>query len=50
MERQAFAAPVNRAEIERAAARLGIGLDQHIQIVLNAMKGSAVRLGLNGSA
>jgi putative nucleotidyltransferase with HDIG domain len=47
---KAFAAPVNRAEIEQAAAHLGIGLDEHIQIVLSAMKGSAARLGLDGAA
>jgi putative nucleotidyltransferase with HDIG domain len=43
---KAFAAPVNRAEIEHGAARLGVTLDQHIQIVLDAMKTCADRLGL----
>ena len=43
---KAFAAPVNREEIEQSAARLGIALDQHIQIVLDAMKECADQLGL----
>jgi putative nucleotidyltransferase with HDIG domain len=43
---KAFAAPVNREEIEHAATRLGVTLEQHIQIVLDAMKGCADQLGL----
>jgi len=43
---KAFAAPVNREEIEQAATRLGVTLDQHIQIVLDAMKENADQLGL----
>ena len=45
---KAFAAPVNRLEIEAAAADLGVPLEEHIQIVLDAMKGSAEELGLAG--
>ncbi|GIL08626.1 MAG: HDIG domain-containing protein [Chloroflexota bacterium] len=45
---RAFAAPVHRAEIEQAAARLGVPLDEHIQIVLDAMKADAAALGLAG--
>lgn len=45
---KAFAAPVNREEIEHAAAALGIPLDEHIQIVLDAMKTDAEKLGLTG--
>lgn len=41
-----FAAAVNRAEIEAAAAALGVPLDEHIQIVLDAMKDIASELGL----
>jgi putative nucleotidyltransferase with HDIG domain len=44
---KAFAAPVNREEIEHGAARLGVTLDQHVQIVLEAMKGCADQLGLS---
>ena len=45
---KAFAAPVNRAEIEHWATNLGVSLDQHVQIVLDAMKSSAESLGLPG--
>jgi predicted hydrolase (HD superfamily) len=41
-----FAAPVNRQEIEHAAGELGVELDEHIQIVLDAMKANAAELGL----
>jgi len=41
-----FAAGVNREEIAHAAERLGVPLDEHIQVVLDAMKGSAEALGL----
>jgi len=43
-----FAAPVDRQEIEHAAAALGVELDAHIQVVLDAMKASAETLGLVG--
>jgi putative nucleotidyltransferase with HDIG domain len=45
---RAFAAAVNREEIERAAADLGVDLNDHIQIVLDALKGVAPQLGLDG--
>lgn len=45
---KAFAAPVNRQEIEHAAEALGVSLDEHIQIVLDAMKADAESLGLAG--
>ncbi|HET9016484.1 MAG TPA: HD domain-containing protein [Thermomicrobiaceae bacterium] len=45
-----FAAPVNRAEIEHAATQLGVPLDEHIQIVLDAMKARAAELGLERQA
>lgn len=47
---RAFAAPVNREEIEHAAQALGVPLDEHIQVVLDAMKASAPVLGLAGDA
>jgi putative nucleotidyltransferase with HDIG domain len=40
-----FAAPVKREEIEHGATRLDVTLDEHIQIVLDAMKGCADQLG-----
>ena len=43
-----FAAPVNREEIEHAAANLDVDLDTHIQTVLDAMKANADSLGLRG--
>jgi putative nucleotidyltransferase with HDIG domain len=45
---KAFAAGVHRDEIEIAAANLGVPLDEHIQIVLEAMQKDAARLGLAG--
>jgi putative nucleotidyltransferase with HDIG domain len=45
---KAFAAPVNRQEIEHAAAELGVPLDEHIGIVLAAMQAAAEPLGLVG--
>jgi len=41
-----FAAPVNRVEIEHAANEIGMTLDDHILMVLNAMKAHAAELGL----
>jgi len=41
-----FAAPVNRDEIAQAASKLGVPLDEHIQLVLDAMKARAVILAL----
>ncbi len=43
-----FAAGVHRGEIEVAVANLGVPLDEHIGIVLAAMQGNAVALGLDG--
>jgi putative nucleotidyltransferase with HDIG domain len=44
----AFAAPVNRQEIEHAAQNLGVDLDAHITTVLQAMQANAELLGLVG--
>lgn len=46
---RAFAAPVHREQIEQAADRLGVPLDEHIQVVLDAMKNNATTLGLAGT-
>ncbi|RMG79705.1 MAG: HAD family hydrolase, partial [Chloroflexi bacterium] len=46
---KAFAAGVNREEIEHATEALGIPLEEHIQFVLDAMKAQAVTLGLAGA-
>jgi putative nucleotidyltransferase with HDIG domain len=45
---KAFAAPVHRDEIEHAAQALGVPLDEHITIVLEAMRAAAEPLGLLG--
>ena len=46
---RAFAAAVDRAEIEHAAADLGVPLDEHIGVVLQAMQAVAPALSLDGS-
>ncbi len=47
---KAFAAAVNREEIEKAAADLELDLSEHIQTVLDAMKEIAPELALAGQA
>ena len=46
MKDKAFAAAVNREDIEKAADELGIPLEDHISNVLDAMKSIADQLGL----
>lgn len=46
---KAFARGVNREEIERGAAELGIDLNEHITFVIEALKPVAAELGLAGS-
>ena len=43
---KAFARSINRDDIEKGTAELGVDLDQHISVVLDAMKGIANHLGL----
>lgn len=45
---RAFAAGVNREEVEAGAAMLGMTLDAHIGVVLEAMQSIAAALGLEG--
>lgn len=45
-----FAAAVNREEIEHAAGELGMELNDHILVVLDAMKSCAAELGLERQA
>jgi putative nucleotidyltransferase with HDIG domain len=45
---KAFAAAVNRKEIEEAATDLGVELWDHVGVVLQAMQGIATELGLDG--
>ena len=49
MKDKAFARGVNRDDIVNGAAELGVSLDDHIAIVLDAMRGIAPILGLAGS-
>jgi len=46
---RAFAAAVSREEIEKGAEELGVELWEHVSIVLEAMKGIAREIGLDGS-
>jgi putative nucleotidyltransferase with HDIG domain len=48
MKQKSFAANVNREDIARGAADLGVDLTEHIQFVIDAMKGIASELGLAG--
>jgi putative nucleotidyltransferase with HDIG domain len=41
-----FAAGVDRAQVEKGATELGVPLEQHVRIVLQAMQKDADRLGL----
>ncbi len=43
-----FAAAVSRADIEEGARELGLDLWEHVGVVLEAMKGIAAELGLDG--
>lgn len=46
MKQKAFAAAVNRDDIQQGAADLGIDLNEHIQFVVDAMATRAASLGL----
>jgi putative nucleotidyltransferase with HDIG domain len=46
MKDKAFARAVRREDITEGAALLGVSLDEHIQTVLDAMRGIAGELGL----
>ena len=50
LKAKGFAASVNRDDITRGAADLGVDLDQHIQFVIGAMSAIAADLGLTPTA
>lgn len=50
MKDKAFARSVNRSDIVNGAADLGVDLEQHIAFCIEAMRGIAAELGLDGSA
>ena len=47
LKAKAFAASINRDDITRGAADLGVELDEHIQFVIGAMQPVATELGLS---
>jgi putative nucleotidyltransferase with HDIG domain len=50
MKDKAFARSVNRDDVTTGAAELGVELEEHIAFCIDAMKGVAAELGLDGSA
>ena len=50
MKDKAFARKVNRDDIINGAAALGVDLDDHIAVCIEAMKAVATELGLDGNA
>jgi len=50
MKDKAFARNVHREDIVNGAAGLGVDLEEHVALCIEAMKGIAVQLGLDGSA
>jgi putative nucleotidyltransferase with HDIG domain len=47
---KSFASGVNREDIEEGAMMLGVPLNEHIEVVLEAMQGIADELGLEGKS
>lgn len=50
LKQKGFAAAIDREDITRGAADLGVDLDMHIQFVIDAMQAIAADLGLAGAA
>jgi predicted hydrolase (HD superfamily) len=50
MKDKGFARGVSRDDVVNGAAELGVELDEHIQFVIEAMRGSAESIGLAGIA
>jgi predicted hydrolase (HD superfamily) len=46
---RSFAAKIDRSEILTSVEQLGVSLDEHIQLVIDALTPHAERLGLGGS-
>ena len=46
---KAFARGVNRDDIGQGATELGVPLDEHIAFVIQALRGVAPQLGLDGA-
>jgi predicted hydrolase (HD superfamily) len=47
---KAFARTVNRDDIEQGVAELGVGLDEHIRFVIDALRPAQREIGLNAQA
>jgi predicted hydrolase (HD superfamily) len=47
MKDKAFARSVNRDDIRKGTAELGIGLDEHLEFCIEALKNVAAKLGLD---
>jgi predicted hydrolase (HD superfamily) len=45
---KSFAAKINRNDVYQGAERLGANLDEHIQLVIDALKPHAEKLGIGG--
>jgi predicted hydrolase (HD superfamily) len=50
MKDKAFARGVKREDVINGATDLGVDLDEHIAFCVDALKGIADKLGLDGSA
>ena len=50
MKDKAFARSVNRGDITKGAADLGLELEEHIAFCIDALKAIARELGLEGTA
>ncbi len=50
LKQKSFAAAINRDDIARGAADLGVDLTEHVQFVVDAMEANAGQLGLEGDA
>lgn len=50
MKDKGFARAVNREDITRGAAEMGVDLEAHIRFCIDAMKGNAEALGVKGTA
>jgi putative nucleotidyltransferase with HDIG domain len=48
MKDKAFARGVSREDVTRGAEELGVDLDEHVQFVIEAMRGCANEIGLAG--
>ena len=48
LKQKSFAAGVNRDDVYEGAEGLGVDLDAHIQVVIDALKPISAELGLHG--